>query len=177
MKTLKLKTLMFAAALVGSASAMAQTSTATLTNTTTIGSVCSISGTGFTNAYDPTTTNSATGADLHDSTSASVTYTCTNAGTAATINLDQGLHPATGSTDAVPLRQLSATVGGLSVFLSYFLFSDSGFTTVWGNTPATSVAAIQDGSPHQHFVFVSIPRGQNEPIGSYTDSVIATINF
>jgi spore coat protein U-like protein len=177
MKAFNLKALVLAAAALGSASAMAGSGSATtsLTNSTTIPSVCLISSVGFTNTYDPIVANAST--DLKDGTSSSVTYTCTNGGTGATISLDQGLNPTGGSSATVPARQLSGSSGAATgSFLAYNLYSDSGYSTPWGASTA-SVQAIQDGESHTATVYVDIPAGQDEPVGSYTDTVVATINY
>jgi spore coat protein U-like protein len=166
MKALKFKTFVFAVALGGSAGAMAASNSTTLTNTTTITSVCSITGTGFTNNYDPVIANALTGSDVHDGTSSG-----------AYITLGQGSHSNTGSTDASPLRRLAGTYNSNPVYLSYNLYSENTYSTVWGNTEATGVTVTQDGTAYTDTVYVDIPKNQNQPVGTYSDSVIATINF
>ncbi|MCG5077088.1 spore coat U domain-containing protein [Paraburkholderia tagetis] len=170
MKAFKLKTLVFAAALVGSASAMAGSATATMTNTTTIPTVCSISAQGFTNNYDPVVANTTTA--VKDAT-ASVTYTCTNGGTGALISLSGGNND-TGTSDA-PARHL--TGAEFHDLLAYNLYSDTNYQTVWGYGAADTVSAIEDGAAHTATVYTQIPAGQNFHADTYSDTVTATITF
>lgn len=145
----------------------AATSTADLGVSATILDACSLVATpvAFGN-YDHTASGNlgATG---------SVTETCTN-GTAAVITLGQGLSPAAGSTDDVPLRQMAS---GLNQ-MAYFLYSDPGQVIPWGNTPATGVAQAGTGSAGATLtVYGFVDAGQNLPIGSYADTVVATVTF
>jgi spore coat protein U-like protein len=103
----------------------------------------------------------------------SVTETCTN-GTAATITLGQGLHAKSGSVDSVPLRQMASGTDRMA----YFLYSDAGAGTLWGNTLATGVAQTGNGGEGSAItVYGFITAGQNVPVGSYADTVVATVNF
>jgi spore coat protein U-like protein len=173
MNAFKLKTLVFATALIGSASAMAAgNTTATLTNTTTIAASCTLSATGFTNTYDPVTANASTAVK---DTSASVTYTCTNGGTGALIALDGGGHD-TGSS-AVPIRHLVGTTNTTDL-LVYNLYQEATYSTPWGYTPSAELTATEDGNQHTQTVYTEIPAGQSLlHVDTYTDTVTATITF
>lgn len=104
----------------------------------------------------------------------SVTETCTN-GTAATITLGQGLHPTLASTDAVPQRQMADAA---SDKMGYFLFQTNAEATLWGNTPATGVAQTGTGNEGTTLtVYGFITAGQNVPVGSYADTVVASVSF
>lgn len=146
----------------------AQTSpqTATLSVTASVPSVCTIS----TSPLAFGNYNSVTGEAVNGTGTVSVT--CTN-GSAATVTLGQGANFDTGSTDAIPLRRM--TDG--SHFLSYQLYSDSGRTTVWGNTAPTGEAHTGTGTLTALTVYGRINASQNAFAGSYTDSVVATITF
>lgn len=103
----------------------------------------------------------------------SVTETCTN-GTAATITLGQGLHAKAASVDGVPLRQMASGANNMA----YFLYSDEGAGTLWGNTPATGVAQQGTGAAGATLtVYGFVTAGQNVPTGSYADTVVATVTF
>jgi hypothetical protein len=73
------------------------------------------------------------------------------------IRMDEGLHPTTGSTIAVPVRQLSNGAAGL---LTYNLYSDPGTTVPWeGTTGVTSL--VPTGSAINMNVYGKIDAGQS----------------
>lgn len=153
-----------------SGQASAATQTANLSVSATVAATCSISTTalGF-GAYDPVGTHNATPLDG----TGAVIVTCTN-GASAALTLGQGANAGTGSTDAVPVRRMKNAAG---VFLTYGLYSDAGHTTVWGNTPATSVAQTGSGTAASVTVYGRVPAAQNVASGAYTDTVVATVTF
>jgi spore coat protein U-like protein len=156
--------LMSSAALAGTATANLGVS-ATITNNCTISTAALAFG-----AYEP-----LSGAAAVNGTG-TVTVACTSGLTGAVVTLGQGLHAAGGSTDAVPLRQMQ---NGGTAKLTYKLYSDSGRTTVWGNTAATGLAASTGTGTNQNLtVYGTIDSGQNTlQAGSYADTVVATITF
>ena len=140
--------------------ANAATSTNTFSVTASVSITCSISGT--TLAF-----GTYTGAQV-DSTS-SLSVTCTNT-TPYTIGLDAGTNP--GAT--VTTRAMQGGGGTLS----YALYSDSGRTANWGNTPPTdTVGSTGTGSAQSFTVYGRLPGGQNPPGGSYTDTITATVTY
>ena len=150
--------------------ALSATSTTNLSVTATVTANCSISTSTLAfGSYDPVVSNAAS--PLNGS--GTVTVTCTS-GSSATITLGQGANANVGSTDAVPLRRMT---DGSSNFLPYFLYQDSGRTTVWGNTAGTGVGATGTGSTDGHTVYGQIAAAQNVPAGSYSDTVVATVTF
>jgi spore coat protein U-like protein len=149
--------------------ALAGTATSNLSVTATVSNNCTIATAAVAfGAYDPVSAHAASDLDG----TGTVTVTCTK-DASTTITLGQGNNAATGSTDAAPLRRLK--VG--SNYLSYHLYSDSGRSTVWGNTSGTGKAHTGTGTATTITVYGQIPLGQNVPTGSYTDTVVATINF
>jgi len=105
--------------------------------------------------------------------SGSVTETCTN-GTAAFITLGEGLNAKLASVPGVPLRQMASGANRMA----YFLYQDSGEATLWGNTQATGVAQVGTGNAGTTLtVYGYATAGQNVPVGSYSDTVVATVNF
>jgi spore coat protein U-like protein len=85
------------------------------------------------------------------------------------INLNYGLTP----TGTVPNM-----VDSNSVKLSYELFQDSGFTTVWGNTVnSNGQGGTALGHDQDFTVYGEIFAGQNVEPGSYGDTITATITF
>jgi spore coat protein U-like protein len=153
--------------LVGGAANAASTN-GTLTVTSSIAASCSInSPTLAFGAYDPLVTNLATPLDQ----STTLTVTCTN-GSPITLELDAGLTPATGSTAPIPLRQM---VSGANK-LAYFLYTASDHATAWGATTA-AVSDTGNGTAQNHSIFGRVTAGQNLPVGTYSDTVTATVNF
>lgn len=157
-----------AAALVGLDS-QAATATSNMPVTATIAANCTISSAavGF-GPYDPVVTNAATALN----STGTVTTTCTN-GSAVTVTLGQGASAAGGSTATTPLRQMANGVNRLA----YFLYSDSARTVVWGDTAGTGKADTGTGVASPLTVYGAVTGGQNKPVGSYSDTVIATVTF
>ncbi len=146
-------------------------STANLNVTASIQATCNISTSPVAfGVYDPLTANASSGSDLPGT--GTVTVSCTN-GTNGTITLGQGSHAAGGSTDTVPLRRMQSG----SNQMSYFLYSDSSRSVVWGNTAGTGVAHSGTGSSTDITVYGLVTKGQSLPAGSYSDTVVATISF
>lgn len=159
-------------AFVFSGAAFAGTATSSLAVTATVAANCTIDATGGLafGAYDPVGANGASGVDL-DNSASTISTTCTN-GSSANITLGQGANPDVSSTAAAPLRQMS---DGATHVLAYNLYSDSGFTTVWDDV--TGVGTTGTGVAVPVTVYGKIPKGQTVPVGSYTDTVIATVTF
>lgn len=154
-----------------SGTAIAGTATSNLAVSATVAANCTIdasAGLAF-GTYDPIVTNKSTAAPG----SGTISTTCTN-GASATITLGQGANAASGSTDAAPLRRM---LSGTTNYLNYQLYSDSGDTTVWGNTSATGKSVTGTGAAVSTTVYGSIAAGQNVPAGSYADTVVATVTF
>ncbi|QFS46045.1 spore coat U domain-containing protein [Nostoc sphaeroides] len=152
------------------APAMAQTATSPLGVSATVIANCTISTTAvaFGN-YDPIVTNASA---AKANTAGSITTTCTNGSTVG-VRLGQGANAAGGSTDDVPLRQM---INGANV-LGYSLYQDAGLATIWGNTAATDLPLTGSGIAQITPIFGSITGGQNKPAGSYTDTVVAAVDF
>jgi spore coat protein U-like protein len=116
-------------------------------------------------AYDPIVTHASAN---DDSSSGSVTITCTK-GASTTIGLGQGLNYS-GS---------NRMTDGSSNFLTYGLFQDASRATAWGNAapnlPPAHIAA--DKNPLVVPVYGRIPPAQDLPAGTYSDTVVATVNF
>lgn len=118
--------------------------------------------------YDPTDTHATS--DLYGA--GVVTTTCTS-GASATITLSQGNHAGSGGSDAAPSRRLADGANTLN----YYLYKNSGRTTVWGNTTVTGLAPTADGTAQDSMVYATIPAGQNVPAGNYSDTVTATVTY
>jgi spore coat protein U-like protein len=150
-------------------SALAGSASSNMTVSATVSNNCTISAGALAfGTYDPVSANAA--ADLTGT--ATLTVACTSGGS-ATIDLDQGLHAAGGSTATVPLRQLD---DGAAHDLAYFLYQDANRSTVWG-AAAASAAYTGTGAATSVTVYGKVTAGQNVPAASYSDTVVATINF
>lgn len=160
--------LVLAGSLVLTPAAFAAVDTDDLVVTASVVNTCQITGgTLAFGAYD-----TVTGAAINASTTVSVE--CTE-GATAIVTLGQGASAGAGSTTAVPLRRMSD--GGTN-YLSYFLYSDTDRLTVWGDTPATgkSYTAVSAAAANLT-VYGTLAANQDEPAGSFSDTVVATITF
>ena len=98
-----------------------------------------------------------------------VVVTCTN-GTPYNVGLNAG----TGTGATVATRKLTSG----SNLLSYTLYSDSGYSTVWGNTIGTNtVTGTGSGLSQTINVYGSITALQAVPAGNYTDTVTVSLTY
>lgn len=113
-------------------------------------------------------------AQIQQSTTISVT--CTN-GTAYNVGLDAGTFA--GAT--VTTRKMHCTGGGTCTpntdSLPYTLTSVSYAGSNWGNTAGSWVAGTGSGAAQSMVVYGTIAANLTSPTGSYTDTIVATINF
>ncbi len=153
-----------------SAEASGGSAQANLTCSASVSANCTISTSAVSfGSYDPVSANASSALTA----TGGVSVTCTT-GASPVVTLAQGSNPGTGSHDGTPLRQMSDGAGDN---LAYNLYQDSGHSTVWGNTSGTGQAATADGTSHTLTVYGSIAGGQNVPIGTYSDTVVATVSF
>ena len=145
---------------------VAGSATANLSVTATVGPNCTISTLPVAfPAYDPVVAN----ASANDDGTGSVIVACTK-GSTVTIGLGTGLNVSAGQ-----MRMKDATTD----YLNYALYQDSGRATAWGTSGAglLSPVAAPDKTARTFTVYGRIPSGQDVPAGSYTDTVVATVNF
>ena len=95
--------------------------------------------------------------------------TCTN-----TTWYNVGLNAGTATGATVTTRKMTGPGGAL---LNYSLFSDSGRTTNWGNSSGSWVFGIGTGGQQTLTVYGQIPGSQSTISGTYTDTIIATVNY
>jgi spore coat protein U-like protein len=131
----------------------------------TVARNCSITTTAVAFAtYDPVVANATAPLDG----TGSVVVTCTKgAGT----RIDLGL----GANVAGTTRRMA---GGTD-FLTYQLYQNTGRTTVWGSGAAAGliIPVAPSRAARTFTVFGRVPAGQDVGAASYSDSVVATINF
>ncbi len=125
--------------------------------------------------YDPVTANATTPLTVNGS----VTVTCTK-GSQVWIDLNPGTHAASASGTT---RAMQATTAGGPEYLSYELYSDNTYSTVWGvGNPSTggngyAPAPAANKNPRAFSIYGRIPAGQDSAVGNYSDTVQATVNF
>jgi spore coat protein U-like protein len=138
--------------------------TASMRAVATVGRSCLIdSGPLVFGEYDPVERNVSIPLD----TEAIIVVNCTR-GTPSAVSLDGGQH-ATGAQ-----RNLA---NGADL-LRYDLFQDQSHSIPWGNTPGNVlVLGSSDGNPLSVRVFGRVPANQDIRVGSYTDSIVATVVF
>jgi spore coat protein U-like protein len=143
-----------------------QQSSASLTVSATVTKNCTISTApvNFGN-YDSVAANATAPLDAIGT----ITVTCTK-GAAAKVGLNAGANAA-GAT-----RQM---LGGTSQHLAYELYKDTSRATVWGNTDADSldIGPAPNRNPRDFTVYGRVAAAQDATVGSYTDTVLATVNF
>jgi len=116
-------------------------------------------------AYDPISANATAPLDGVGT----ITVTCTK-GAEAKVGLGVGSN-AQGTT-----RRM---LGGTAAYLIYELYKDSSHTTVWGDTATTGldIPAAPDRNPRNFTVYGRVTQAQDATVGSYIDTVLATVNF
>lgn len=169
MKTRILTLAAAAALLLLARSAVAASKSTTFAVSSSVNANCTIAATDLDfGAYDPLVANKTAALDVNTS----VTVLCTKGSTGVTVGLNLGTHAAAGS------RFLSNGTDSLQ----YELYSDSAGGTVWANSGAGLVSwpvfgPIGTGAGVAKTVFGRIPAGQDVSIGSYSDTITATVNF
>lgn len=148
----------------------AGSATSNFTVSAAVTATCSISTVNMSfGNYDPITTNATTPLDVNGS----VTIACTK-GAATYIDLSPGSNTA----NAVGTTRAMATAG--PDYLSYDLYKDSTYATVWGvgNPGNAFVPPVAPSKAARTFtIYGRIPAGQGSTVGNYTDTVTATVNF
>ena len=98
-----------------------------------------------------------------------IQVTCTN-----TTPYNIGLNAGTGAGATVAVRKM--TSGANTV--NYTLYSNSGRTTVWGNTVGTDTqAATGNGSAQSYTVYGRVPSQAAPAPGTYTDTITVTVTY
>lgn len=143
--------------------AFALTSTGTVAVSATVVKNCVFTnGTLTFTGYDPVGANATANLDV---ASTGFTVACTK-GVAYSIALDLGAN-ALGTTR----RMVSGTN-----FLSYEIYSDTGRTVVWNATNVVTGTA-PSRAPIALTAFGRVTAAQDVPVGTYNDTVTATVTF
>ncbi len=152
--------------LIGSARLLsAATATATMPINVSVSANCTITTTAvtFATAYDPVGTNASTNLDG----TGNIQVTCTKgAGTSIALNLGANAN----------VNQPRMKGPGAADFLNYMLYSDTGRTVLWSGVTKT-IAGAPSKAAQNFAVYATIPSAQDVSVGSYTDTVTATLNY
>lgn len=153
-----------------SGTALAATATSSFNVTATVISSCTIAAANLAfGNYDPVVANAASPLDM----TSAVTVACTK-GDVVTIGLNAGLH----SAQAVGTTRAMSSGGGTPSYLSYEIYQNPAMTTVWGNAGAGLETYTSTGKAAVALIdYGQIPAGEDQPIASYADTVIATVTF
>jgi spore coat protein U-like protein len=157
----------FAVVSVADSRLSGQSAQATLSISATVSKNCTISTAPVAfGAYDSVGPNATAPRDG----TGTVTVTCTK-GAVAKVGLNAGSNAGAGTT-----RRMA---GSAAEFLTYELYKDAAHATVWGNTASDSleVPAAVNQNPQNFTVYGRVPQNQTAAVGSYTDTVLATVNF
>ena len=127
----------------------------------TVAKQCAVSAT----ALDFGSVGLLTGTTLGTST---IGVQCSS-GSAYNVGLNQGINGATITTRKMALG---------ANLIGYQLYSNSGRTTVWGNTVGTNtVAGTGNGSVQNLSVYGSVPAQATPTAGTYNDTITVTVTY
>ncbi len=151
--------------------ANAGNATSTFTVSANVSNNCTIAAANLAfGAYDPIVANTTTPLNVNST----VTVACTK-GAVATVGLNAGSN---GGKGGCATTRAMSTGGATPAYLCYEIYSNSGLSTVWGNSGAGLINYTSAGkAPVGLIDYGQVPAGQDVATGSYSDSVIATINF
>ncbi|MDR3471694.1 MAG: spore coat U domain-containing protein [Devosia sp.] len=159
------------AALAVPAFAASTSTTSNLTVSLQVLAACTVS---TTDLVFPTATANISAGGLASVTPGKITVNCTETAPYE-IGLGAGSQPGT-AADTTTRRLFNSTTTSSNSHLSYDLYSDAGDTTHWGDTQSTdTVSGTGTGGAVDLSVYGKIVGSQNVALGTYSDTVLATV--
>jgi spore coat protein U-like protein len=113
----------------------------------------------------------------NDTAQGQIDVTCTRGASGLRVDLSNGNHNGLGPSGAGERAMLLAGTD----YLSYNLFTDNTYGTIWGSGAGTGGVNIPNSASstvaQQFTVWGRMLPGQDAAVGVYNDTVVATINF
>lgn len=111
-----------------------------------------------------------------DDSVGTVTISCTNGAPGVFANVSIGSSANSGTFSPRKMKRSGGTD-----LLDYNLFTNSSRATVWGDGTAgtvtvTTPSRVRSGRPATMNVYGRIPAGRDVSVGSYTDTLVVTVN-
>jgi len=159
------------AGVAGARGLFAATATTTFTVTASVAANCTITATGISFTYDPVSANASTPA----SAAGSVTIACTK-GSGPSVGLSAGAHA--GAVAGVTRAMANGTnMLGYELNQPAAAPGNGGVWTDIGGANPLNAGLSPSKASRSYTVSGSIPAAQDVPVGNYSDTVTATVNF
>jgi spore coat protein U domain-containing protein, fimbrial subunit CupE1/2/3/6 len=142
------------------------TTTVTFNVTATVVGDCTVSAFAINfGTYEPVVTNTAVPLD----STTTINVYCTS-GTSGSVSLDNGSNFSGGA------RRMKSAAG---VFMTYEVYKDSGYSTVWNAVGVNSATSVNKTIPlgGGFIAYGRIPAGQDIQAGAYSDTMQAIVTY
>lgn len=108
-------------------------------------------------------------------TSGIATIHCTGSGALGSFTVGIGQ---SATSNSISGRQMAQTGAGATGRLNYNIYKDGGYSNLWGDgTAGTTPLVVNTAGPNTTVpVYGKIDPGQDAPVGSYSDTVILSVD-